>query len=156
HFIEEFNGRVAGSTPQQVYDRIERFANKGLRLRATEFDVDVGTDEAWQAQALHDYLTIMFSHPKMEAVTMWGFWQGAHWRPNAPLYRPNWTEKPSLTAYRNLVFDEWWTDVPGSSDALGKYLVRGFKGDYNITVDYNGQKFTLPATLTSDSSVTVT
>ena len=146
---------MSSSTPQQVYDRIERFAHKGLRLRATEFDIDVGTDEARQGQLMHDYLTVMFSHPAMEAITMWGFWQGSHWRPDAALYRTDWSEKPALTAYQNLVFDEWWTNATGMSDELGKYLVRAFKGDYNITVDYNGQDYVVPATINNDKSVTV-
>jgi endo-1,4-beta-xylanase len=154
HFIEEF-GRVSSSTPQQVYDRIERFANKGLRLRATEFDIDVGSNEAQQGQLMHDYLTVMFSHPKMEAVTMWGFWQGSHWRPDAALYRTNWSEKPSLTAYRDLVFDEWWTNTTGQSDDSGKYLVRGFKGDYDITVRYNGRDYVVPIAINDDKSISV-
>jgi len=154
HFIDEW-GRVSSSTPQQVYNRIERFADKGLRLRATEFDIDVGTDEARQGQLMHDYLTVMFSHPGMEAVTMWGFWQGVHWRPNAALYRSDWSEKPALTAYRNLVFDEWWTDELGLSDELGELVLRGFKGEYDITVTYNGQDFVLPAVLNDDMSVVV-
>jgi hypothetical protein len=104
---------------------------------------------------MHDYLTVMFSHPGMEAVTMWGFWQGVHWRPNAALYRSDWSEKPALTAYRNLVFDEWWTDELGLSDELGELVLRGFKGEYDITVTYNGQDYVLPAVLNDDMSVVV-
>lgn len=155
HFIEEFNGRVTNSSPQQVYDRIERFAQKGLPLKATEFDIDVGTDEARQAQAMHDYLTVMFSHPSMEAITMWSFWQGSGWRPNAALYRTDWSEKPAMSEYRDLVFNEWWTNATGHSDELGDYLVRAFKGDYEVTVRYNGQDHVVSATLNSDASVTV-
>jgi GH35 family endo-1,4-beta-xylanase len=154
HFIQEW-GRVANSTPQQVYNRIERFADKGLPLRATEFDIDVGMDEARQGLLMRDYLTVMFSHPAMEAVTMWGFWQGSHWRPNAALYRTNWTEKPSLTAYQDLVFNEWWTDEMGASDELGELVVRGFKGDYDITVTYNGTEYVFPAVLNDDMGLTV-
>jgi hypothetical protein len=127
-----------------------------MPLRATEFDIDVGTDEARQGQLMHDYLTVMFSHPAMEAITMWGFWQGTHWRPNAALYRTNWTEKPSLLAYQDLVFNEWWTNVMGMSDELGEYLVRAFKGEYDITVEYNGQDYVVPATINDDVGVTIT
>jgi GH35 family endo-1,4-beta-xylanase len=154
HFIEEF-GRVSSSTPQLVYDRIQRFANKGLRLRTTEFDIDVGTDEAQQGQLMHDYLTVMFSHPDMEAITMWGFWQGSHWRPNAALYRTNWSEKPALTAYQDLVFNNWWTNAVGSSDELGKYQVRAFKGKYEITVVYEGIEYVVPVVLNDDRSINV-
>ena len=155
HFIEDFNGRVSNSTPEQVYDRIERFAQNGLPLRATEFDIDVGANEAWQAQAMHDYLTVMFSHPSMEAVTMWSFWQGSGWRPNAALYRTDWSEKPAMTEYRDLVFNEWWTDATGTSNQQGEYLVRAFKGEYELTVTYNGQNHIVSATLNDDASVSV-
>jgi endo-1,4-beta-xylanase len=154
HFIQEW-GRVTSSSPQQVYNRIERFADKGLPLRVTEFDIDVGTNEAWQGQLMHDYLTVMFSHPAMEAITLWGFWEGSHWMPNAALYRDDWSEKPSLAAYQDLVLDEWWTDATGMSDEEGQYLLRGFKGEYEITVTYNGQDYVLPVTLNDDASFTV-
>jgi hypothetical protein len=154
HFIEEW-GRVSSSSPQQVYNRIERFADKGVPLRTTEFDIDVGTDEARQGQLMHDYLTVMFSHPAMEAITMWGFWQGAHWRPDAALYRTDWSEKPVLAAYQDLVFDQWWTDELGVSDELGELMLRGFKGEYDITVTYNGQDYIVPVVLNEDMSVVV-
>jgi GH35 family endo-1,4-beta-xylanase len=154
HFIEEW-GRVSSSSPQQVYNRIERFADKGVPLRTTEFDIEVGTDEARQGQLMHDYLTVMFSHPAMEAITMWGFWQGAHWRPDAALYRTDWSEKPALAAYQDLVFDQWWTDELGVSDDLGELMLRGFKGEYDITVTYNGQDYIVPVVLNEDMSVVV-
>ncbi len=154
HFINEW-GRVNSSSPQQVYNRIDRFADKGVPLRATEFDIDVGTNEAWQGDLMHDYLTVMFSHPAMEAVTMWGFWQGSHWMPNAALYRNNWTEKPSLQAYQDLVFNQWWTDEMGASDGAGEYLLRAFKGEYEITVTYNGQEYVVPFVLNDDMSIEV-
>jgi hypothetical protein len=105
---------------------------------------------------MHDYLTVMFSHPAMEAITMWGFWQGTHWRPDAALYRSNWSEKPSLLAYQDLVFNDWWTDVMGSADELGEFLVRAFKGEYEITVEYDGDQYVVPIVLNDDMSIDVT
>jgi len=154
HFVEEW-GRIR--TPQQVYAQIDRFAQFGLRLRTTEFDIDVGSgafNEARQAELMHDYMVTMFSHPDMEAITMWGFWQGSHWRPNAALYRNDWSEKPALTAYRDLVFDQWWTDETGESNAAGEFDLRGFMGDYRLTVTLGGQEFALPdVQLTGDLAV---
>jgi hypothetical protein len=157
HFIQEW-GRVTSSSPEEVYDRIERFAAFELPLRTTEFDIDVGNDEAWQGELMHDYLTVMFSHPDMEAITLWGFWGGSHWRgENGALYRTNWTEKPSLLAYRDLVFDQWWTDESGTSDEAGEHQLRAFKGQYDITVTFNGQDYVLTgASLDGDMSALVT
>jgi hypothetical protein len=87
---------------------------------------------------------------------MWGFWQSAHWRPNAGLYRSDWSEKPALTAYQDLVFDAWWTDVMGLSDEAGEYILRGFKGEYDITVEVNGVQYVLPLTLDDNENITFT
>lgn len=156
HFIEEWS-RVSNSTPQQVYDRIDRFDELVSRLRVTEFDIDVGGDETLQGELMHDYLTAMFSHENIEAITMWGFWGQAHWRgENGALYRDDWTEKPSLQAYQDLVFNEWWTDELGTSDELGQNVLRAFKGEYDITVTFDGQEYVLADyVLEGDDSVTV-
>lgn len=143
HFIEEW-GRVSGTPAWALYDRIDRFADKGVPLRVTEFDIDVGNNDALQGELMHDYLKVMFSHPAMEAVTLWGFWGGSHWRDEAgALYEEDWDEKPSLTAYQNLVFDQWWTDELGLSDESGQHLLRAFKGEYDITVSYEGEEYVL-------------
>ena len=156
HFIEEW-GRVSNSTPEQVYDRIDRFKDLAPALRVTEFDIDVGGNEQLQGQLLRDYLTMMFSHEDIDAVTMWGFWGGAHWRgQNGALYRNDWSEKPSLTAYQDLVFGEWWTDESGASDAQGAYDLRAFDGTYDITVTIDGQQYVVSDyQLTGDATVDV-
>ncbi|MEM9657038.1 MAG: endo-1,4-beta-xylanase, partial [Planctomycetota bacterium] len=155
HFIEEW-GRVSNSTPENVFRRIDRFADLGLRLRSTEFDIDVGEDEAWQGELMRDYLTVMFSHPNMEAITLWGFWGGAHWRgENGALYRTDWTEKPSLTAYQSLVLDQWWTEDTGATDNDGELTTRAFKGDYEITVVHDDQRHVEKLVLEDDEIITI-
>jgi hypothetical protein len=63
---------------------------------------------------------------------MWGFWEGRHWRPEAALYRRDWSLKPAAKAWEDLVFGEWWTNVDASVDEHGRATVRGFKGDYEV------------------------
>jgi len=153
HTIQEW-GRIR--TPEQVYAQLDRFADLIPRLRVTEFDVDVGSDNQYQAQLMHDYLVTYFSHPAMEAITMWGFWEGSHWRPNAALYKSDWTAKPALLAYQNLVLNDWWTNETSMTNQAGEYQLRGFKGLYDITVTLNGQDYVMPDTLLeSDMSVLV-
>jgi len=143
HFIEEW-GRVSQTPISQLFGRIDRFAQLIPRLQVTEFDIDVGGNEALQGQLMNNYLTVMFSHADIEAITMWGFWGGAHWRgEDGALYRQDWTEKPSLTAYQNLVFDQWWTDETGLADTEGEILQRAFKGIYDITISYGDHQCTL-------------
>ena len=83
---------------------------------------------------------------------MWGFWEGRHWRPQAALWRKDWSEKPSGKVWRQLVKDKWHTRAEGRTDGKGKYLVRGFHGAYEITVNSNGIFKTVTATLAKEGS----
>lgn len=136
HFIEAWG---AIQTPEHVYQQLERFSLLSPRLRITELDIDVGSNESYQGQLMHDYLKVSFSHPNLEAITLWGFWQNSHWRPDAGLYRGDWSEKPALTSYQNLVFNDWWTDESGITDSTGKYETRAFRGTHLITINHDGQ-----------------
>ncbi|MFI5380849.1 MAG: hypothetical protein ACHRHE_16240 [Tepidisphaerales bacterium] len=99
---------------------------------------------------MRDFMTAVFSHPATEAFTQWGFWEGRHWKPQCATIRKDWTLKPNGQAYMDLVFKQWWTDVKGKTAADGTFAVRGFLGDYQITVTSGGRTVTdgarLPAT----------
>ncbi len=66
--------------PSRVLELIDQFAAFGKDLQVTEFDVSVA-DEQVQADYTRDFLTICFSHPAMKGFMIWGFWEGAHWKP---------------------------------------------------------------------------
>ncbi|HAB15704.1 MAG TPA: endo-1,4-beta-xylanase [Verrucomicrobiota bacterium] len=146
------------TAPQEVYDRISLVMNTGgsspgpvAKAQITEFDVNVN-DESAQADYVRDFLTVCFSHPQVEGVLMWGFWEGQHWQPNAALIRRNWEIKPSGIQYSNLVFREWWTTTNALADATGQVTLRGFKGDYRVRVTADGVASEMPLTLTSDTT----
>jgi hypothetical protein len=133
----------------------------GKRLQYSELDVTIQHDKdpeqlRYQADRLRDALTLAFAHPKMDAIMLWGFWERAHWFPKAALWRADWTIKPIGQAYVDLVTKEWWTDVRGTSGRDGKYAVRGFLGDYEVTVQANGKAKTFPLKLTGPSKSPVT
>ena len=111
----------------------ERFAKFGVALQLTEFDIDT-RDEQLQADYLRDVMTITFSHPSFNGIVMWGYWEGRHWRPNAALWRRDWSIKPAGKMWKELVFKTWWTDQTGKTDAKGEYTTLGFLGKYRITV----------------------
>lgn len=125
---------------------VDRYATAfpDMVFRITEFDVDTD-DEELQADYTRDFLTAMFSHPKMLGVQLWGFWEGAHWRSRAAMYRNDWSEKPNGAAWRELVLNRWQTDDTRTAGADGRVRGRGFYGDYDVTVTVGGQTF--PGTL---------
>lgn len=134
----------------ELYEVLDRFAGLGYSLQLTEFDVDVGFDQLLQAEYLRDVMTIAFSHPAMEGVVMWGFWEGRHWKPNAALWQRDWTLKPAGQAWLDLVFDQWWTETEGATNRDGHYRMRGFLGDYEIKVSLHGQEEIHTVTLGSE------
>lgn len=117
--------------PVRLLEILDRFAALGLRLSATEFDIDT-TDELLQADYTRDFLTVLFSHEAVDAILMWGFWEGRHWRADAALWRRDWSIKPNGTAWVDLVTQKWWTNDAGKAGADGKFATRGFLGDYEI------------------------
>ena len=145
-------GATSLTSPAVLYDVLDRFAKIIPNLQLTEFDVRVGSDEELQADYLRDVMTVAFSHPAVQAVVMWGFWEGRHWKPDAALYRRDWSLKPAGQAWQDLVFEQWWTDESGKTGRDGVCKTRGFLGEYEIVATYRGTSKTLKTKLAKDGA----
>ncbi len=122
----------------------------GATIAITEFDLNTN-DEQVQADYLRDYMTQVFSQSGVSEFVQWGFWEGAHFQPDAALYRQDFSAKPNGQAYEDLVFGNWWTDVRGTTQD-GQFQTSAFLGDYDIEVQYDGQVYS--ATVSVDDSGT--
>jgi GH35 family endo-1,4-beta-xylanase len=132
--------------PEDMLAILDRYGKLGKPIWITEYDV-VLDDEELAGRFTHDFYTTLFSHPAVAGIVMWGFWDGAHWKGNAALYRRDWTEKPGGAAYRILVQDRWRTRAQGMTDAQGRFAARGFLGDYEIQVSQGGKTKTVTCKL---------
>jgi GH35 family endo-1,4-beta-xylanase len=132
--------------PERVLQVLDRFAKLGLPMEITEFDIP-GADEQLQADYTRDFLIATFSHPQVVGFTMWGFWEGRHWRGDSAMFRRDFSPKPSATVWHELVYKDWWTNQTVPTDAQGAAALRGFLGDYDVTVTRGGQTATATATL---------
>jgi len=92
-------------------------------------------EEEQKAKDIVDYYRICFANPQVEGMIMWGFWAGANWIPASSLYKRDWTPTPAAAAYKNLIFNEWWTKASGKTDKKGNYTTSAFYGKYRITVN---------------------
>jgi GH35 family endo-1,4-beta-xylanase len=133
---------------------LDTYAGYGLPIAITEFDFST-PDRQLQADYLRDYMTMVFSNPATTEFVQWGFWAGAHWRPDAALFNADWTLKPNGQAYQDLVFGDWWTDARGTSAFGGAFSTRAFQGEYQVVVEYNGQSVVVPAVLGPDGTTLV-
>ena len=126
-----------------ILSNLSELGSYGKSIEITEFDLGA-RDEAGQAAYMSDFLTACFSEPKVVSFIQWGFWEGAHWRAKegGHLVNRDFSFKPAMNAYRDLVFKQWWTNASGQSDIQGAYGTRGFKGSYTVSVSKNGQSAT--------------
>ncbi|MEL7162081.1 MAG: T9SS type A sorting domain-containing protein, partial [Bacteroidota bacterium] len=105
---------------------------------------------------LGDFLTATFSHPSMTGFMFWNFWDVDTWaNPGANLYDANFNETPAHAVFTDLVFQQWWTDADLVTDANGEVSLRGFKGDYEVTINCGGEDVTATFSLTADGTKTV-
>jgi GH35 family endo-1,4-beta-xylanase len=130
---------VSRLNPTEVLRAFDDLSKGGQVVSVSEFDSVVSTKrtpeiEVFQADILRDLLTLTFSHPKTDHFIMWGFWDGDHWLGNGPLFNTDWTPKPAYQTWRKLVYGDWWTRAKGKANMRGEYSLRGFKGQYEITV----------------------
>jgi GH35 family endo-1,4-beta-xylanase len=148
-------GSVPNSIPQveQIFN--DFYQRYGKRMKITEYDINPAVDEAIQADYMRDFLTITFSHPGMDAFILWGFWDGNHWKDNAPIFYQDWTLKPSGESFIQKVFNDWWTDETDSTDANGQVTFRPFKGQHIITVTKDGETVETEVELLEDGEIEI-
>lgn len=127
-------------SPADMLRISDRFAALVPSLQLTEFDINTDGDEQLAADFTRDLLITCFSHPAYTGFVMWGFWEGAHWKPETALWRKDWTGKPNAKVWREWVCGKWKTDVTVESDAQGRCEVAGFLGLYKLVVTRDGRR----------------
>ncbi len=140
-----FNGSIV--TPVEMINLYDKLVNEyGVnKLIATEYSTGALADENQHADFNRDFMIATFSHPNMTGIYMWGHWSSAtsKYHMNAPLYDTEWNLKKGGQAYQDLVYNKWWTNEEGTTNSDGEFGLRGFYGDYDVTVEANGQTKTV-------------
>lgn len=141
-----------GQTPRPpvaVLSDLDLLAADGHEIQITEFDFNT-RDEALQADYTRDFLIALYSHKAVTGFIQWGFWESEHWKPAAAMFRPDWSEKPNLAVWKDLVLNKWRTKLSLTSSDKGIAAGRGHLGTYRVTVTYKGRKTTQAFTLDRD------
>jgi len=155
-FQGHFGAREETIDPAELRRLLDRFASLGVDLKITEYDTfGPGWTEQTEAEYLAVVLKTLFANPAAEGFLMWGFWDGAHWKDDATLFRDDWSKKPAFDAYADLVYDEWWTDENGVTDEDGRYRTRAFLGEHEITAFDSGDSASVEATITDPAEASL-
>jgi GH35 family endo-1,4-beta-xylanase len=138
-----------------VLEILDEWAAFGKDLEITEFDLGCANDEV-HAQYVRDFMTAVFSHPKVTAFIMWGFWEGSHWRAKdgGTMFRRDWSARPAQEAWEDLVLNQWWTKAEAKTGEDGAATVRAFYGTHEVTVEQAGKRATATVELLPDGTGT--
>ncbi|MCL6475306.1 MAG: endo-1,4-beta-xylanase [Firmicutes bacterium] len=146
---------------ERAWQICETYARFGKPLHFTEVTVLSGQHgwelprpwrttpdgEARQADYVEKFYTILFSHPAVEAITWWDFMDGGWMGAPAGLVREDLSPKPVYHRLMRLIKGKWWTKETVRTNARGEAKLRGFLGDYQVTVNATAgrrtQQFTL-------------
>ncbi|MCK5805160.1 MAG: endo-1,4-beta-xylanase, partial [Lentisphaeria bacterium] len=135
---------------------LDEWAAFGKPLEITEFDLSC-TKDLPHAAYFRDFMTAVFSHPKVESFLMWGFWEGRHWRSRegGHMFRLDWSKRPAQDAYEDLVLNQWWTQWEGATGAAGSSTLRAFYGTHRVTVAMNDRTASTEVQLAPGKEATV-
>ena len=139
-----FKGNILD--PMTFYSDLTVLAAYNKEMKITEFDMWPETcenDREYEASFTRDIMILAFSQPNMTGFTTWGFWSGSHTNNNAPIFNEDWSLKESGRQFIDLVYNKWWTNESGLTGSDGKCTVRGYYGDYDITVTAEGKTKTV-------------
>ena len=150
--------KVAESAnPERLFRILDDLAEFKKPLQITEITIPAYTnapeDEAVQAELLRWLYSIYFSHASVEAAIYWNLVDGyAAFAPlgdmtkgenyfHGGLLRFDMSEKPAYKTLYSLFHKEWHTKEKMVSDEAGKAIFKGFYGDYELRITYNGKVF---------------
>ncbi|MBQ8393508.1 MAG: endo-1,4-beta-xylanase [Clostridia bacterium] len=161
--------------PVHLYNQMNLYSNLVDYLQITEITIPAYSndplDEEIQAKLIEYLYTVWFSHPKMEQIIYWNMIDGYAYihNPNkvpekiresqgnmtigeniyyGGLLRFDMTQKPAYRILDELINKRWRTNLDITT-TNGKADLRGFYGEYEITVAANGKTTTKAVHLSS-------
>ncbi len=153
---------IGWAGPEATLHGLDWYGQLGLPIEITEFEIVVQDakdpeQRRYQADYIRDFYTAVFSHPASQGITTQDYWQLAAWQfeGGSCFWDADMNIRPHGQVFLDLVHKRWKTVDTGKADTKGVRAVRGFLGDYAITVSAGEKTVTATATL-AKAGTTVT
>ena len=102
--------------------------------------------EERQCREMEEMYRILFADSHVQAITWWDFADGAWLGAPSGLIRKDNSPKPAYHKLKEMICSEWNTAYETQTDENGMFVLEGFTGTYELTLQ--GKK--VPYVLTSD------
>ena len=125
--------------PEEIIRIANDFSSLGPELQVTEFDFETSNRDL-QAQYTEDFMTAIFSQPKMTGLITWTPFEYAKNnvpKPEAALIDKDLQFKPNGMVWYELINKRWMTKTIVSTDDNGYFKFRGFKGRYLASISHS-------------------
>ncbi len=134
--------------PATITQNLNSLAQAGVPIYVSELDMT--GDDATQLSRYQQKFPLLWTHPAVAGVTLWGYIEGQTWVANSHLVRRDGSERPALTWLANYVR----TATTGSGTSTKSIVVRarGTSGQERVTLRIGGtavQSWTLSKTMTN-------
>lgn len=90
-------------TASQMTGTLNAYAATGLDVYISELDIRGGSTPAGQAAKYQELFPVMWNHPSVKGITLWGYVEGQTWRPATGILNADGTEKPAMTWLKNFM-----------------------------------------------------
>lgn len=87
---------LSGMNGTTLKSNLDKMAATGLPIFISEYDI-ASADDNTQANKMKDHIPVMWNHPAVAGITIWGYVNGSTWISNSGLIQSNGTERASMT-----------------------------------------------------------
>ncbi|MFH1198186.1 MAG: endo-1,4-beta-xylanase [bacterium] len=98
--IQGHSFELSNTSAATMNSNLNKLAATGLPIYISEFDINEVNDET-QRQKYSSIFPVLWEHPGVRGITLWGYIQGQIWQQNGYLVRTNGTERPALEWLRD-------------------------------------------------------
>lgn len=147
-------------SPEDMYNKLKSFEGFNLPIHATEFEVRDTNKKTYteeeRKQIIEQFMLIYVSHPLVEGIWHWTFFDNKKGRKPWALFNYDGTPTVSGEQWLQTMKTDFNTHEKLTSDSNGNVDLRAFKGDYKITITHNNSTISKDVTFTEDTLISLT
>ena len=131
-----------------IQSNLDRLAALGLPIYITEFDLNIQDDNQQMAK-YQELFPVMWQHPAVKGITLWGYIQGKTWETYTYLVNSDGTARPAL-----LWLAQYVKNNPTGIKEIASVLPTSYKLDQNFPNPFNPVT-TIQYSITKSSNVSL-